>query len=101
MSGSQFAPDALGICDAGDAPVVFIDGVASHVRVDGIVRVALYSSQPVIEPGADPTDPCRFIKLVVMKLIYTAETERVMRRQLISRLEEDVKPSDLLIGAHH
>ena len=89
-------PPEFNVIDAGDAPVFFIDGVAVHDVSGGVVRISLYTDQPILEPGTTPGEPCRHMKVVVVKLVYTLATQVTMRRQLVAHLGDSMRPSDLV-----
>lgn len=82
MSASMCPPAEQVVVDLGNAPEIFIDGVAVHDVIHGVIRLALYAEQPVTEAG----EPCRRIRVIVLKLLYSLETQAKMRRQLVEFL---------------
>ena len=77
-----------------------MDGLAVCHEAGGIVKLALYATQPVVRPGAEPTDPCEQVRVVTVKLIFTSEARAVMRRQVQHLSEPPPAHSPHIVHQH-
>ena len=85
MSGSQFAPEEEQIVDMGDAPVIYVDGMARYTESGGIVRTVFYADQPMVDGTK--------LRTVVLKLIYTTATQEALRRATLNLMSAPMHPS--------
>lgn len=98
MSATQFAPDSFACFDPGNIQEVLIDGMCCYAVKGGLVRTAFYSAQPII--GGDFNGPHEMVRTVVLKLVYTLDTQATMRRQMLSLIAAGERASfqDVLLN---
>jgi hypothetical protein len=78
MSASRFAPDEWAILDLGNAMDVVIDGIASQVEINGIIRTVYYTSH------VDLSGLSRVVRVASLRTHCSMDAYRVMERQRIS-----------------
>lgn len=79
---SQFPPEPLGVIDLGNAPEVFVDGIASFTEKHGVYRFAFYTEQPVTQCGDDLGEPADVARSITVKVACSGPALAVMLRQV-------------------